>query len=163
MKLDERRLHDALFDALKDVESYRGFTSFTYNLLSQGTYATTLRMTLSYPDRPRNKVIVKWYPSEPSTRLDEPTHALFNQIDNLLNAEVRNRYALETIEANKIIPFVIGKSSNYRLLVIEPVGRKTAKKNFLDLINITGYDGTNSSLPAGFIQILDNAFELLAP
>jgi len=161
--IDRSVLEQGLREALQINESS---FQFNYKTLVLGSTASIIKVkSLKYKARnPYSNVVVKMFRNEYlDDQASEPIHDLFNQPDKLYNAEERNLRNIEALLGKTFVPTLYGKSTNHRILVMEPLGSKTRKDRLLTIAKNKNYTGENNDVPSEILDIFYNGIAILGP
>lgn len=158
---DRTALVKGLQEALEITE--KDTSGFSYETIVRGTTASILKVK-GIPYKKKNlAAIVKWFRNVVPGETREPVHDIFNNLDLLYNAEERNLRNIEALLGRTFVPEVYGKSSNSRLIVMEPLGSKTRKDKFLAAARESRYTGESTEVPENVLNIFHNAIAILGP
>ncbi len=138
-------------------------SGFSYKTIVRGTTASILRVEKIHYRGRNLSAIVKYFQNVAANQAVEPMHDNFNQLDRLYNDEDRNLKNIEALLGNTFSPRVYGRSSNHRLIVMEPLGSKTRDYKLSAVLKNSAYTGESADVPENVLDVFNNAISILGP
>lgn len=155
----------ALIEGLQGALGITGkdTSNFSYKTIVRGTTASILKVEKVRYRGKDLSAIVKCFQNVAANPMVEPIHDNFNQLDRLYNDEDRNLKNIEALLGNTFSPRVYGRSSNHRLIVMEPLGSRTRDYKLFAGLKSSKYNGEDNDVPENVLDIFSNVITILGP